>query len=86
MIELAPGQIIHVAEPHYAFGTGTLKMKITEHLGEYTFGGDRWAELKGRDVRHDGTLDARERYASVRVQRVRVVAEERSAGGATVTK
>ncbi|MFG3710150.1 hypothetical protein [Micromonospora sp. NPDC047730] len=92
MIALVPGQTIRVPTQHYAFGEGELHMRVTEHLGEYTLGGERWAELKGYNIRPDGTLAKQERYASVRIKHVRVVAEPdarrgaSAGGGSSVTK
>lgn len=49
-------------------------MRVEEVVGQATHGGERWAELRGHDVRPDGSVDPRERYASVRVDGVTVVA------------
>lgn len=76
MITLAPGQTIRVPSAYYAFGEKDLHMHITEIVGECCVGGYRWAELKGHDVRPDGRLDPFERFANVRVDMVRIVAEE----------
>ncbi|MGN9804625.1 hypothetical protein [Micromonospora sp. L32] len=71
---MRPGATIIVPEADYAFGAGPLRMRVEEVVGQATHGGERWAELRGHDVRPDGSVDPRERYASVRVDRVTVIA------------
>ncbi|MBQ0893441.1 hypothetical protein KBX37_10095 [Micromonospora sp. U56] len=67
------GDTIRVPEKDYAFGSGTLTMKVEEVVSTASAGGERWAELRGRDVRPDGSLAPTQRYASVRVSAITVV-------------
>ncbi|MEW2382498.1 hypothetical protein AB0873_10480 [Micromonospora sp. NPDC047707] len=72
-MSLVVGSTIRVPEDSYRFGTGPLVLHISEVLGRTVIEGHEWAELRGREVREDGSVAVRERYASVRVDRVRVV-------------
>ncbi|GAA2700092.1 hypothetical protein GCM10010429_02450 [Micromonospora olivasterospora] len=73
MTGFAVGDVIRVAEPHYAYGAGTLTMHVAEVVSRGPRDGAVWAELRGRDVRPDGSLAPCERFASVRVDKVAVV-------------
>ncbi|MEV1331679.1 hypothetical protein AB0J20_19140 [Micromonospora costi] len=73
MTAFAVGDTICVPEDGYRFGTGDLVLSVTEVVSRGPFEGTEWAELKGHDVRPDGTLAPRERFAFVRVDRARVV-------------
>ncbi|MEU4641210.1 hypothetical protein [Micromonospora sp. NPDC023814] len=73
-MSLVVGHVIRVPEDSYRFGTGPLTLHISEVISRGEFEGATWAELKGREVREDGSLAVRERYAFVRVDRVQPVA------------
>ncbi|MGW4500162.1 hypothetical protein ACWENR_16305 [Micromonospora sp. NPDC004336] len=73
MVHLAAGMTIRVPEDAYRFGTGPLILAVTEVISRGPFEGHEWAELRGHGVREDGTRAPRERFAFVRVDRVRVV-------------
>ncbi|WP_146603957.1 hypothetical protein [Micromonospora deserti] len=66
-MSLIVGHVIRVPEGSYTFGTGTLMLHVSEVIGRGPYEG---AELKGREVREDGSVAVRERYAFVRVDRV----------------
>ncbi|MBM0225510.1 hypothetical protein [Micromonospora sp. ATA51] len=67
------GNVISVPEGSYCYGDGVLKMYIAEVVSRGPYDGQVWAEVRGHDVHPDGTLVARERFAFVRVDQVRVV-------------
>lgn len=68
------GNVITVPADAYRYGEGALKMYVAEVVWRGPYDGQTWAELRGHDVHPDGTLAARERFAFVRVDRVKVVA------------
>ncbi|MGS2617243.1 hypothetical protein ACVCAH_22360 [Micromonospora sp. LZ34] len=72
-MSLTVGSTIRVPEDSYRFGTGPLTLHVTEILSRGPFEGHVWAEVRGHDVREDGSLAVRARFAFVRVDRVRVV-------------
>ncbi|PWU46746.1 hypothetical protein DLJ47_31895 [Micromonospora sp. S4605] len=69
-MSLIVGHVIRVPEDAYRFGSGPLTLHISEVVSRGPFEGAEWAELKGREVRPDGSIAVRERYAFVRVDRV----------------
>ncbi|MFG1891840.1 hypothetical protein ACGFIR_28715 [Micromonospora sp. NPDC049051] len=68
------GTTIRVPDDAYRFGEGPLTLRIVEVLSAGLFEGHLWAEVRGHQVNADGTLRSRERFASIRVDRARVVA------------
>ncbi|NJP31462.1 hypothetical protein [Micromonospora thermarum] len=70
MSAIAVGRTIRVPEGAYKFGTGTLTLTITEVISSQVIDGAIWVQLKGRQVRPDGSLAVRERYAAVRLDAV----------------
>ncbi|MDZ5447741.1 hypothetical protein U2F26_34400 [Micromonospora sp. 4G57] len=72
-MSVTTGNVISVPEDSYRYGEGMLKMYVAEVVSRGPYDGQVWAELRGHDVHPDGTLVARERFAFVRVDRVRVV-------------
>ncbi|MEW2379284.1 hypothetical protein AB0883_24735 [Micromonospora sp. NPDC047812] len=69
-----PGTTIRVPDDAYRFGEGPLTLRIAEVLSVGPFEGRLWAEVRGHQVDSDGTVHPRERFASIRVDRARVVA------------
>ncbi|WP_446214228.1 hypothetical protein [Micromonospora sp. IBSANI012] len=67
------GDVITVPEDFYRFGTGPLVMHVCKVLGRRQVEGALWVELVGRDVRPDGSIDPRERFALVQLDRTVVV-------------
>ncbi|NJP31090.1 hypothetical protein [Micromonospora thermarum] len=72
-MSLVVGHTIRVPEDGYKFGTGPLTLHISEVIGRSEFDGVVWVEVRGREVRPDGSVAVRERYALVRADRVREV-------------
>ncbi|MDH6466113.1 hypothetical protein M2302_006319 [Micromonospora sp. A200] len=67
------GDLITVHEAFYRFGTGPLLMRITAVLNRRMVEGSLWVELSGQGVRLDGSIDSRQRFALVRLDRTVVV-------------
>ncbi|MEU5791295.1 hypothetical protein ABZ754_26690 [Micromonospora purpureochromogenes] len=67
------GDVITVPENFYRFGTRPLVMHVCEVLNRRDIDGALWVELIGRDVRPDGSVDLRQRFALVRLDRTVVV-------------
>ncbi|MBQ0894131.1 hypothetical protein KBX37_13670 [Micromonospora sp. U56] len=67
------GDVITVPEDSYRFGTRPLVMHVCEVLDRREVNGALWVELVGRDVRPDGSVDLRQRFALVRLDRTVVV-------------
>lgn len=67
------GDVIRVPEDAYRYGTGGLTLYVAEVLSRREESGKTWVEVRGRDVRPDGCLASRERFALVRVDLTRVV-------------
>jgi hypothetical protein len=65
------GRVIIVPASAYFYGTSTLMMQVDEVIGRSKDAGIVWAEVRGRNVRANGDLDGRTRYATVRVNAVR---------------
>ncbi|MFG1774836.1 hypothetical protein ACGFIG_00175 [Micromonospora sp. NPDC049048] len=76
------GTTIRVPDDAYRFGEGPLTLRIVEVLSAGLFEGRLWAEVRGHQVNADGTLRSRERFASIRVDRARVVTLDTSQVGA----
>ncbi|MEU7995836.1 hypothetical protein AB0B83_10920 [Micromonospora sp. NPDC049060] len=70
------GTTIRVPDDAYRFGEGPLTLRVTEVLSVGPFEGRLWAEVRGHQVNADGTLRPRERFASIRVDRARVIATD----------
>ncbi|NYF58849.1 hypothetical protein [Micromonospora purpureochromogenes] len=68
------GDVIRVPENFYRFGTGPLVVHVCEVLDRREIDGALWVELIGRNVRPDGSVDVRQRFALVRLDRTSVVA------------
>lgn len=67
------GDVIRVPEDGYRFGTGVLTMHVVEVANRRPVDGVVWADLRGHEVHPDGTIRARPRHVSVRLDRVTVI-------------
>ncbi|MEV4664343.1 hypothetical protein AB0J85_20625 [Micromonospora echinofusca] len=77
------GTTIRVPDDAYRFGEGPLTLRITEVLSVGPFEDRLWAEVRGHQVDPDGTVRPRERFASIRVDRARVLATDAPGAGAS---
>lgn len=50
------GKTIRIAEDDYKFGTGELVLRIEAVLGAQEFGDGVWVYVRGRRIRHDGSV------------------------------
>ncbi|WP_422734457.1 hypothetical protein ACN26Y_06245 [Micromonospora sp. WMMD558] len=60
-------------EDGYMFGTGVLTMHVAEVIDRRPVDGVVWVDLRGHEVHPDGSVRARPRHVSVRLDRVTVV-------------
>lgn len=66
---IAPGDVITVDEPYYAYGLGTLHMRVTQVQDD---GDPRWPMLHGVPIHPDGS-EGQPRPARVDLEHVRVI-------------
>ena len=73
MATLSAGDVISIGEDHYMYGTGNLRLRVTEIGHVQCFDGDDWLNLRGLQLRSDGSqLSEAPRYALVRLKAIRV--------------
>ncbi|MGK5445264.1 hypothetical protein ACSNN7_26050 [Micromonospora sp. URMC 105] len=75
------GELATIPEADYCYGTGPLRLRVTQAPAGLTHPGLEWVELTGVEIRPDSTeaRGGRPRTALVRVAALR----SRSAGGET---
>ena len=76
---LAIGDVIHVAEPDYRYGTGDLYFRITDIPPGARDPADEWVDLLGVDIAYDGS-EGTQRRVSVRLAGVRVTPRDELSG------
>ena len=63
---------LHLNEPDYLYGTGTLWLRVTKVGTVQRLGGNDWLDVEGLTLRADGTpLSTEPRHAVVRVSALR---------------
>jgi hypothetical protein len=65
VVRLRPGQVVTIPEAHYCYGTGPLRLRVTQ-VEENPPPGVEWLRVKGVEIRWDGT-DGDDRDVLVRV-------------------
>ena len=69
---LKPGNVLHLNEPDYLYGTGILRLRVTKVGTVLRLGGNDWLDVEGLTLRADGTpLSTEPRHAVVRVSALR---------------
>src|SRR2546430_2698262 len=52
---LTPGDVLHLNEPDYLYGTGVLRLRVTKVGTVQRLGGNDWLDVEGLTFRADGT-------------------------------
>ena len=69
---IKPGDVLHLNEPGYLYGTGMLRLRVTKVGVVQRLGGNDWLDVEGVTLMADGTpLRAQPRHAVVRVSALR---------------
>jgi hypothetical protein len=71
-LPLNVGDVLHINEPDYLYGTGPLLLRVTKVGAVQQLGGNAWIELDGLVLAADGTpLSQQLRHAVVRLSALR---------------
>lgn len=69
---LKVGDIVRAEEPDHRYGRGTLLLRVTA-VGVLQHESDgAWQEVRGQQIRWNGSIDANQRYAWVRLAAIEV--------------
>lgn len=85
MPPLDVGDVIHINEPDYLYGTGLLRLRVTKIGAVQRLAGHAWVAVEGVPLASDGTpVSQRTRPAVVRVSALRYGNQGPSAGSSDV--
>jgi hypothetical protein len=69
---LKVGDVLHINEPDYLYGTGVLRLRITKVGAVQQLAGHAWISVEGFTLAPDGTqFGQKPRHAVVRVRALR---------------
>ena len=68
---VAAGDVVHIDEGDYMYGTGPLVLRVTAVGEPQQVNGERWLHLRGHQRFHTG-VDTPERFALVRADAIRI--------------
>lgn len=69
---LKVGDVLHINEPDYLYGTGVLRLRVTKVGAVQQLGGNAWISVEGVTLAPDGTQFGRKpRHAVVRARALR---------------
>ncbi len=66
-MHLEIGSTVEIPEDDYKFGTGRLKLRITELLGELRLDNAVWARVRGFEINWQGREACQDREALIRI-------------------
>jgi hypothetical protein len=69
---LKVGDIVRAEEPDYRYGTGPLLLRVTAVGALQRESDGVWQEVRGQQIQHNGSVEANERYAWIRLRSAKV--------------
>lgn len=71
-VPLKVGDVLHINEPDYLYGTGLLRLQVTKVGAVQQLAGNAWVDVEGLTLASDGTpLGQQPRHAVIRVSALR---------------